>query len=67
MMYSLLYTPNTIQYGTNMLPCHKNKSLKKHCTVQALPNQHRCNDVQAGTLEEKHVRRKKKEEGLQNL
>lgn len=34
--------------------------------MQALPNQHRCNDVQAGTLEEKHVRRKKKEEGLQN-
>lgn len=33
--------------------------------LQALPNQHRCNNVQAGTLEEKHVRRRK-EEGLQN-
>jgi hypothetical protein len=47
-----------------MLPCHKSKRLKKIVPYKALANQHRCNNIQARTLEEKHVRRRK--EGLQN-
>ncbi len=55
-VYLLLYTPNM---GLTCCPATKSKRLKKIVPYKALANQHRCNNIQARTLEEKHVRRRK--------